>query len=169
VATSFPQLTKSYFSEHGGDVHLVTVSSSVGVTISLGVADAIADIVQTGSTLAAKKLRITAEIGKFETVLIQNDQVHHGETAERVVRRLEGVINTREWSLLEYTILREKLGMAEGITPGFNSPTVNVLKNDEWWAVEVMVRKRDDIEVMDQLGAIGATAILETQMTNSRL
>ena len=59
--------------------------------------------------------------------------------------------------------------MAEGITPGFTSPTVNVLKNDEWWAVEVMVRKRDDIEVMDQLEAIGATAILETQMTNSRL
>jgi ATP phosphoribosyltransferase len=137
--------------------------------ISLGVADAIVDIVQTGSTLAANKLRIMAEIGKFETVLVQNEQVRHAETADRVVRRLEGVIVAREWSLLEYNIPREKLGMAEGITPGFNSPTVNTLENADWCAVEVMVRKRDVIDAMDQLEAIGATAILETQITNSRL
>ena len=169
VATSFPQLTKSYFSEHGADVHLVNVSGSVEVMISLGVADAIVDIVQTGSTLAANKLRIMAEIGKYETVLVQNEQVRHAETADRVVRRLEGVIVAREWSLLEYNIPREKLPSAEAITPGFNSPTVSTLENADWCAIEVMVRKRDVIDVMDQLESIGATAILETQITNSRL
>lgn len=169
VATSFPRLTKQYFKEHGADVHLVHVSGSVEIMISLGVADAIVDVVQTGSTLAANRLRIMAEIGKYETALIQNNTVRHAETADRVVRRLEGVIVAREWSLLEYNIPREKLPAAEGITPGFNSPTVNTLENAEWCAVEVMVRKRDVIDVMDQLEAIGATAILETQITNSRL
>ncbi len=63
IATSFPRTTKRFLAQHGSEAHLVQLSGSVEVMISLGVADAIVDLVETGSTLAANRLRIMAEIG----------------------------------------------------------------------------------------------------------
>jgi ATP phosphoribosyltransferase len=169
IATSFPRVTEHYVKEHQANVHLVNLSGSVEVMIALGVADAIVDLVETGSTLAANRLRVLDDIGRYETVLIQNPQARHAELADRVVRRLEGVVIARSYSLLEYNIPRSKLAEAERITPGFNSPTVNALEEPDWCAVQVMVRRSEVIEVMEQLEAIGASAILETQIANCRL
>ena len=169
VATSFPRITDSYLRSHGAEVHLVTISGSVEVMVALGVADAIVDLVETGSTLAANRLRILAEIGHYETVLIQNRECQHREMADRVVRRLEGVVIARSYSLLEYNIPQAKLAEAERITPGFKSPTVNRLEDPEWCAVRVMVPRRDVIGVMEKLESLGASAILETPIVNCRL
>jgi ATP phosphoribosyltransferase len=169
VATSFPRVTAGYFAEHGAKVHLVPLSGSVEIMISLGVAEAIVDLVETGSTLAANRLRILAEIGRYETYLVQNTQRRHRDLANRVVRRLEGVVIARSYSLLEYNVPRAKLAEAERITPGFHSPTINDLEDPDWCAVQVMVRRKQIIDVMDRLEAIGATAILETQINNCRL
>lgn len=169
VATSFPNITKRYLAEHKADVHLVNLGGSVEIMITLGVADAIVDLVETGSTLAANRLRVLADIGKYETVLIQNKAGREKDLADRVVRRLEGVTIARSWSLLEYNLPREKLAAAEKITPGFNSPTVNSLEDPGWCAVRVMVRRGEVIEVMEKLEALGAHAILETQINNCRL
>jgi ATP phosphoribosyltransferase len=135
----------------------------------LGVADAIVDLVETGSTLAANQLRILDEIGRYETVLIQNRQPRDSETADRVVRRLEGVVIARGYSLLEYNIPRSRLPEAEQLTPGFNSPTVSALEDPAWCAVRVMVRRGEVIQVMEKLEEVGASAILETPITNCRL
>ncbi|TVS17186.1 MAG: ATP phosphoribosyltransferase [Planctomycetaceae bacterium] len=169
VATSFPQVTAHYLAEHRADVHLVPLSGSVEIMIALGVADAIVDLVETGSTLAANRLRVLAEIGNYETVLIQNR--HHGkpEIAQRVVRRLEGVVIARSYSLLEYNIPRAKLADVERVTPGFDSPTVSQLEDPAWCAVRVMVQRKEVIPVMEQLEALGASAIVETSITNCRL
>ncbi len=169
MATSFPQITERYLSEHGAKAHLVSLSGSVEVMIQLGVADAIVDLVETGSTLAANRLRILEEIGSYETVLIQNDQCRDAETADRVVRRLEGVVIARDYSLLEYNVRREKLAEAEAITPGFDSPTVNPLEDDAWCSVRVMVRRRDVIAAMEKLESLGASAIFEMTISNCRL
>jgi len=169
VATSFPRTTASYFAQHGAVVHLVSLSGSVEIMVSLGVADAIVDLVETGSTLAANRLKVLADIGRYETVLVQNTQRRQRDVANRVVRRLEGVIIARGYSLLEYNVPRAKLAEAEKITPGFHSPTISNLEDPEWCAVQVMVQRKDIIDVMDKLEAIGATAILETQISNCRL
>jgi ATP phosphoribosyltransferase len=169
LATSFPNVTLEHLARHGAAVHLVPITGSVEVMIALGVADAIVDLVETGSTLAANRLRILEEIGKYETVLVQNKLRRHADVADRVVRRLEGVVIARGYSLLEYNIPRAKLAEAEKITPGFNSPTVNALEDPGWCAVRVMVRRGDVIDVMERLEALGASAILETQITNCRL
>lgn len=169
VATSFPNVTQRYLQEHQAEVHLVTLGGSVEIMTTLGVADAIVDLVETGSTLAANRLRILADIGKYETILVQNRQQRHADLAERVVRRLQGVVIARSWSLLEYNIPRTKLAEAEKITPGFNSPTVNALEDPAWCAVRVMVQSNKVIDVMEQLEALGASAILETQIANCRL
>lgn len=169
VATSFPNVTRKYLTEHKADVHLVNLGGSVEIMITLGVADAIVDLVETGSTLAANNLRVLTEIGRYETVLIQNKARRESELADRVVRRLEGVVIARSWSLLEYNLPRTKLAEAEKITPGFNSPTVNALEDPAWCAVRVMVRRGEVIEVMEKLEKLGAHAILETQINNCRL
>jgi len=169
VATSFPHTTERFLKEHGATAHLVHLSGSVEVMIALGVADAIVDLVDTGSTLAANHLRVLAEIGRYETVLIQNRQTPHADVCDRIARRLEGVVIARAYSLLEYNVPADKLHEAERITPGFNSPTISKLEDEGWMSVRAMVKRRDVIEVMERLEQLGATAILETQIVNCRL
>ncbi len=169
MATSFPNVTQKFLAEHQAQAHLVPLSGSVEIMVALGVADGIVDLVETGSTLAANRLRILTEIGRYETALIQNGAGRQPEAADRVVRRLEGVVIARSYSLLEYNIPRTKLAQAEQVTPGFNSPTVNALEDPHWCAVRAMVRRKNVIEVMEQLEELGASAILETQITNCRL
>jgi ATP phosphoribosyltransferase len=169
IATSFPQVTERYFQQFGTTVHLVPLSGSVEIMIELGVAEGIVDLVQTGSTLVANHLRVLTDMGQYETVLVQNQAGHQADIADRIVRRLEGVVIARDWSLLEYNVPRVKLVDAEKITPGFNSPTINTLEDQAWYAVQVMVKRKELIEIMDRLEAIGATAILETRINNCRL
>lgn len=169
IATSFPNVTQQYLAQHSAEAHLVSLSGSVEVMIQLGVADAIVDLVETGSTLAANRLRILEEIDSYETVLIQNNRCRDIETADRVVRRLEGVVIARDYSLLEYNVPREKLAEAEAITPGFNSPTVNSLEDQGWCSVRVMVKRGAVIDAMERLETLGASAIIETPISNCRL
>jgi len=169
VATRFTHVTERFFQQSGANVRLVPVSGSVEIMISLGVAEGIVDLVQTGSTLATNRLRILTDIGQYETVLVQNRVARQAGIADRVVRRLEGVVIARGWALLEYNVPRARLADAQRITPGFNSPTVNALEDQNWCAVQVMVKRNELIDVMDRLEAIGATAILETRINNCRL
>ncbi len=169
VATSFPHVTETFLHEHKAKAHLVNLSGSVEIMIALGVAEAIVDLVETGSTLAANRLRVLSEINRYQTVLVQNKAARHAELADRVVRRLEGVVIARSYSLLEYNVPRSKLPAAEKITPGFNSPTISALEDAQWCAVRVMVRRTEVIEIMERLEELGASAILETEITNCRL
>ncbi|HEX7377097.1 MAG TPA: ATP phosphoribosyltransferase [Pirellulales bacterium] len=169
IATSFPHNTREYLGRHGAAAHLVVLSGSVEVMIALGVAEAIVDLVETGSTLAANQLRILDEIGRYQTVLIQGRNCRQPDVADRVVRRLQGVVIARSWSLLEYNVPRAKLAEAEKVTPGFNSPTISSLEDRDWCAIRVMVKRGEVIGIMERLEAIGASAILETQINNCRL
>ena len=169
IATSFPNTTQRYLDRHKVAGHIVQLTGSVEVMIALGVADAIVDLVETGSTLAANRLRILDEIGKYETVLVQNPATKQTELCDRVVRRLEGVVIARSYSLLEYNVPQEKLAEAEKVTPGFESPTISKLEEAGWFAVRAMVKRSEVIDIMERLDALGATAILETAITNCRL
>lgn len=169
IATSFPNVTQKYLDRHKVAGHIVELTGSVEVMIALGVADAIVDLVETGSTLAANRLRILDEIGQYETVLVQNPSTAQTTLCDRVVRRLEGVVIARSYSLLEYNVPQAKLAEAEKITPGFESPTISKLEEEGWFSVRAMVRRSEVIEIMERLEALGATAILETEITNCRL
>ena len=169
IATSFPEVTRKYLAKYDSTAHLVQLTGSVEVMIQLGIADAIVDLVETGSTLAANRLSMFAEIGEYETVLIQNQAKRLPEIADKIVRRLEGVVIARSYSLLEYNIPHNKLAEAEVITPGFNSPTVSTLEDVNWRAVRVMVKRKEVIAAMEALEKLGAAAILETEIANCRL
>jgi len=169
IATSFTNVTKNFLAQHNATAHLVPLSGSVEIMITLGIADVIVDLVESGSTLAANRLKIAYEIGQYETVLIQNKQQRHSEMAQRVIRRLEGVVIARGYSLLEYNIPQDNLEAALKITPGFKSPTITPLDDQQWSAVRVMVKSSEITSVMDQLEEIQASAILETPINNCRL
>ncbi|MEI6240087.1 MAG: ATP phosphoribosyltransferase [Planctomycetia bacterium] len=169
IATSFPRITRDWLAQRGVEAHFVELSGSVEIMIQLEVADAIVDLVETGSTLAANRLRVLDEIGRYETVLVQNHRVTDATTADRIVRRLEGIVIARSYSLLEYNIPRDRLAEAETITPGFKSPTVSALEDAAWCAVRAMVRRGDAHGIMERLEAIGASAIIETKISNCRL
>jgi ATP phosphoribosyltransferase len=169
IATSFPNVTKKYLERHKIEAHIVQLSGSVEVMIALGVADAIVDLVETGSTLAANRLGILDELGRYEATLVQNPATQHAPLADRVVRRLEGVVIARSYSLLEYNVPQAKLAEAEKITPGFESPTISKLEEAGWFSVRAMVKRSEIIDIMERLEALGATAILETTITNCRL
>ncbi len=169
IATSFPHLTDQHLKAAGATAHLVSLSGSVEVMIQLGVAEAIVDLVETGSTLAANRLRILEEIGDYQTVLIQSHSCCDPATADRIVRRLQGVTIARDYSLLEYNIAREKLPEAEQITPGFHSPTIGNLEDPAWCSVRAMVKRDQVIDAMERLEALGASAVFESAITNCRL
>jgi ATP phosphoribosyltransferase len=169
IATSFPTITQSYLDGHKVTAHIVELSGSVEVMTALGVADAIVDLVETGSTLAANRLRILDVICESETVLIQNPATKESQLCDRVVRRVEGVVIARSYSLLEYNVPQDKLAAAEKITPGFESPTISKLEEKGWFSVRAMVKRSEVIDIMEQLDSLGATAILETAISNCRL
>ena len=169
IATSFPNITDKYLERHKVQAHIVELTGSVEVMIALGVADAIVDLVETGSTLAANRLAILDELGRYEAALVQSPATRHAQIADRVVRRLEGVVIARSYSLLEYNVPDAKLAEAEKITPGFESPTISKLEEPGWFSVRAMVKRSEVIEIMERLEALGATAILETTITNCRL
>src|SRR3954466_2924204 len=158
IATSFPRVTQAYLDRHKISAHVVQLTGSVEVMISLGVADAIVDLVETGSTLAANRLMVFDEIGRYECVLVQNPATKKAQLADRVVRMLEGIVIARSYSLLEYNVPEAKLREAEKITPGFESPTISKWEEAGWFAIRAMVKRSEVIEIMERLDALGATA-----------
>ncbi|MEK6795060.1 MAG: ATP phosphoribosyltransferase [Spirochaetota bacterium] len=169
ITTSFPVITKNFFAREKVDVNCIEMSGAIEITIALKIADAIVDIVETGDSLKENNLRIFREIGKYQTVLIANKKIAADERIARIKRRIEGILIADTYSMLEYNIRAEKLRDAEAITPGYESPTISELDEKGWLAVKVMVQKSKLAESMDRLEAIGALALIETEIKNCRL
>lgn len=169
VAASMVNSAKEFFRKEKVDVNLLEVSGSVEIMVALGLADAIVDLVESGDTLRDNGLEVIETIAQSQAVFIQSPKPRDAKLCDIVVRRLEGVLTAQQYTLLEYNVPRAKLKEAEKITPGFNSPTISDLEDPKWVAVKVMIPKKQSIEIMDKLEALGASAIIETQILNCRL
>jgi len=171
VATSYPGLVRTFLATHGVTVHLVHLDGAVESAVRLGVADAVADVVSTGATLRQAGLEI------FGPIILESEAVIIGAAAENanrpgidtLLRRLQGVLVARQWVMLDYDIPVTDLERATLVAPGFESPTVSPLHDPEWVAVRVMIRADTMNQVMDQLYALGARAILVSQIHAARL
>jgi ATP phosphoribosyltransferase len=169
VATSFPHITGEYFRSKGINVNTVEMNGSVEIMVALGLADAIIDIVETGDSLRDNNLKVISEIGRYETVLISHRDIAADPRVKNIKRRIEGILVANRYSVLEFNIPESKLKEAEKIAPGYESPTISNLDEAGWLAVKVMVEKTKVVQTMDSLEAIGATAIIETEVKNCRL
>jgi ATP phosphoribosyltransferase len=141
----------------------------VETAITLGVADAIADVVETGTTLRQQGLEVFGEpILRSEAVLIRRADASEGGI-DVLHRRLTGVVTAREYVLLDYDCPAELVEQAVQLTPGLESPTVSTLHDERWCAVRSMVPRGRTNRIMDELYDLGARAILVTEITACRL
>ncbi|RBP61599.1 ATP phosphoribosyltransferase (homohexameric) [Brevibacterium sanguinis] len=168
IATSFPHLVEADLAARGIEARTVQLDGAIEVSIQLGVADAIADVVETGSTLRAAGLETFGEpLLESEAVLVQRDGA--AEKIEVLKRRLESVMVARRYVLVDYNIEERLVPEAIGLTPGLESPTVSPLQETGWVAVRVMVSAHEVNNVMDRLYAVGARAILVTNIGACRI
>lgn len=172
VATSYSGLLRDYLNKCGVEAEIVHLDGAVETAISLGVADCIADVVSTGTTLKRSGLNIFGEpILSSQALLIRSAHLSENDsTAQTLLKRIEGVLTARAYILMDYDIPTDKLEAAITITPGFAGPTVSDLGVDgSWRAVRSLVPRDDINQTMDKLSKIGAKAILTTEIQNSRM
>ena len=171
VATSFDKLVHDYLAEHGINAETVHLDGAVESSVHLVVADLIADVVSTGTTLRNAGLRIFAEpLLHSEAVLIRSPRLAEDDDRLTILsRRLQGVLTAQRYVLMDYDIPVEKVSAAVDITPGFESPTVSPLHDKQWAAVRVVVPKAKVNQLMDQLYEVGARGIIVTALQASRM
>jgi ATP phosphoribosyltransferase len=168
VATSYPGLVGAFLATHGITAILIRLDGAVESAVRLGVADAVADVVSTGSTLRKAGLEIFGPVILESTaVLISSGTAHPG--ADVLLRRLQGVLVARQYVLMDYDVPISNLDEACALTPGIESPTISPLHDPEWVAVRSMVPRLDTNQVMDSLYAVGARAILVSPIHAARI
>jgi ATP phosphoribosyltransferase len=170
VATAYPRLVTDYLSQAGIIASVVRLDGAVESSVRLGVADVIADVVSTGSTLRQAGLKVFGDpILISEAVLIRRGEVEVPIELEILIRRLQGVVTARQYVLLDYDVSESAVVQACAITPGLESPTISPLQREGWVAVRAMVLRRDTNHLMDELWAVGARGILVTDIHACRL
>lgn len=170
IATSYPGLVRAHLAEHDVDAEVVRLDGAVETSIMLGVADVIADVVETGTTLRNQGLEVFGEpILRSEAVLIARQDTAGSDAMAVLRRRLQGVITAGTYVMVDYDIRVELVDQACAITPGLESPTVSPLHDKGYVAVRAMVRRKGMNKVMDALFALGARGILVTDIAACRL
>ncbi|MEU1517828.1 ATP phosphoribosyltransferase [Streptomyces sp. NPDC005811] len=173
VATSYEGIVEGHLAEHGIDASVVHLDGAVETAIELGVAEVIADVVETGTSLRNAGLEVFGEpIMKSEAVVIRRTDAEPDEAETKVqqfLRRLQGVLVARTYVMMDYDCRVEQLEKAVALTPGLESPTVSPLHNEGWVAVRAMVPAKEAQRIMDDLYDIGARAILTTAIHACRL
>lgn len=168
IATSYPGLVGDFLAARGVSAILVKLDGAVESAVQLGVADAVADVVSTGATLRKAGLDIFGPVILESTaVLIRSEQQH--DAMATLQRRLEGVMVARQYVLMDYDLPLALLEQATEIAGGRQSPTVSPLRDPEWVAVRVMIKKKRTNQIMDALYELGARAILVSAIHAARL
>jgi ATP phosphoribosyltransferase len=171
VASSYTTLVAQHLAKQGVEpAAIVHLDGAVESSVRLGVADVIADVVETGTTLRAAGLEVFGDpILRSEAVLIRQADAEPPAGLGILTRRLEGVITAREYVLMDYVVPATRLEEAVAITPGKESPTVSAQHHSDACAVRVMVPRRETNRIMDALYGVGARAIIVTSIHASRL
>ncbi|MBV2354541.1 ATP phosphoribosyltransferase [Streptomyces sp. J2-1] len=171
VATSYEGVVSGHLAEHGVDASVVHLDGAVETAIELGVAEAVADVVQTGTSLRNAGLEIFGEpIMTSEAIVIRRTGAPLDDPKiQQFLRRLQGVLVARTYVMMDYDCRVEQLEKAVALTPGLESPTVSPLHNEGWVAVRAMVPAGEAQRIMDDLYDIGARAILTTAIHACRL
>ena len=171
IACSYPEIVRKDLASRGLTAEVVRLDGAVEISVRLGVADAIADVVESGRTLVEAGLHVIGEpILKSEALLIaRNSQVAELEPVRRLLARLRGILVARTYAMIEYDVPKEQLEKCCRLTPGIESPTIAPLSSDGWVAVKAMILRKESNAVMDELYALGARGIIVSAMTSCRV
>jgi ATP phosphoribosyltransferase len=170
IATSYDGILATWLADNGLNAQIVKLDGAVENAVRLGVADAVADVVATGTTLKQAGLEVIGEpIFRSQAVLIARPDITDQNAVDVFVRRLQGVIVARAYVLVDYDISNELVEKACEITPGIESPTVSSLQNSDWSAVRAMVPRKQVHTIMDDLYTLGARGVIVTDIHACRL
>lgn len=169
IATAYPNLVRKDLADKGIEATVIRLDGAVEISVQLGVADAIADVVGSGRTLSLHDLVAFGEpLCDSEAVLIEragpDGQGTPGAARDQLVARIQGVVFGQQYLMLDYDCPRAVLDKATSITPGLESPTIAPLADPDWVAIRALVPRRGVNEIMDELAAIGAKAILASDI-----
>ncbi len=171
IATSYPNIVLSDLEKNGVNADVVKLDGAVEISIQLGVADVIADVVESGKTLKEAGLKVIGEpiMTSEAAIFARSKDALQNENIKRLIDRLRGVLLAREYVMVEYDIKKVDLANACDLTPGIESPTVSPLSNENWCAVKSMIKSKDANVIMDELKAVGAKAIIITEVKSCRI
>ena len=170
LATSYPRLVRDDLARHGVEAEVIRLDGAVEISIQLGVADAIADVVESGRSLRQHNLVAFGEpICASEAVLLQRAGSEGSKAKSQLAARLQGVVFAQHYMMLDYDCPRDILERAISITPGLESPTVAPLADEKWVAVRAMVPRKEVNRIMDELAETGAKAVLASDIRSCRL
>ena len=169
IATSYPNLVRRDLDERNITADIIRLDGAVEISIQLGVADAIADVVGSGRTLRQHGLAAFGDVlCDSEAVLVRRADAELSKSAKQFVARVQGVVFGQQYVMIDYDCPRELLDKAVAITPGIESPTVSPMADDKWVAVRALVPRSQHQNLMDELSEIGAKAILATDIRSCR-
>lgn len=171
IATSYPALVRADLARRGVAATIVKLDGAVEISVRLGVADAIADVVESGRTLQQAGLKVVGEpILQSEALVIgRSPRVAARPPVRRFLERLRGIVVARDYVMVEYDVPRRALARACRVTPGIESPTIAPLSERGWVAVKAMARRKDVNRILDGLAGLGARGIIITDIRTCRL
>lgn len=170
IATSYPNLVRADLARFGIEAEVIRLDGAVEISIQLGVADAIADVVGSGRTLRQHNLVAFGDsLCDSEGVLIERTGSDRDDrTRNQLIARVQGVVFAQQYLMLDYDCPKALLDQAAAITPGLESPTVSPLTDPDWVAVRALVPRKQGNDLMDRLADLGAKAILATDIRSCR-
>jgi ATP phosphoribosyltransferase len=168
VATAYPNLVKSFLDAKGVNARVIALDGAVEVAVRLGVAEAVADVVSTGSTLRQAGLEV------FGPIILESEAqlivaLGKDSACDGLLQRLEGVRVAREYVIFDYDCPVQLVEAASKVTPGIESPTISPLRDENWVAIRSLVKAAETNEKMDELYKLGARAILVSAIHAARI
>jgi ATP phosphoribosyltransferase len=168
LATAYPKLIENYLAEQGVSAIIVKLDGAVESAVKLGVADAVADVVSTGNTLRKAGLAIFGPVILSSSARLISAP-GKASLAEKLLRRLQGVLVAREYVIFDYDCPKSLVEAATAVTPGIESPTISPLADQDWVAIRALVKSSQTNQVMDDLYELGARAILVSAIHAARI
>jgi ATP phosphoribosyltransferase len=162
IATSYPEILKDYFRKNKVNAEIHVITGSVEIAPGIGLADAIFDIVSSGSTLVSNRLKEVEVVVKSEAVLIANPNLPKAKKAilDELIFRMESVQRAEKKKYILLNAPNDKLAEIESYLPGMKSPTVMPLAEEGWSSVHSVIEEKDFWEIIGKLKAAGAQGIL---------
>ena len=165
IATAYPHLVRKDLASKGIEATVIRLDGAVEISVQLGVADAIADVVGSGRTLGLHDLVAFGEpLCDSEAVLIEAADRGPDPARDQLAARVQGVVFGQQYLMLDYDCPQSVLDQAMTVTPGLESPTIAPLAEPGWVAVRALVPRKTVNTIMDELAAIGAKAILASDV-----
>ena len=162
IATSYPEILKNYLTEKGVKANLHVISGSVEIAPGIGLADAIFDIVSSGSTLVSNQLKEVEVVMNCEALLIANNSLSEEKQAilDELLFRFEAIQEAEGKKYVLLNAPKENLQSIVELLPGMKSPTVTPLADENWVSVQSVIAEKHFWEIIGKLKALGAEGIL---------